>query len=270
MKLEFADRKARGPSPVSRIVPSTQTFMVKLCDPSVDFSLDRFSLAADERWHARANERFGNALSFWAPLPGNNGDEKRRLSLKVFCNGVMQITGCKAVEDMTEVVAQFVHLLRTAHCFGEDAVVYAYSSMLNQNIHLRQKVDHARLEAFLIEMRALHPDAFLLDSREHKKKIKGRCIMIKKAIPDRAAAPVRAFVWRDGGVREEDPITLRAFYARHPPATKARLKMASVYFNPDRRTVFFSMTDEGAARHFLDFLQDLLVNLELWTPRPQR
>lgn len=171
---------------------------------------------------------------------------------------------------MRTVAQQYMRILSSAHCIDEsqnaEHILFAYSTMLNVNIKLKEKLDLKRFDQYLIQLHELFPHSFNLAYSVHDKKVKGSCVKLKKLIEGMAKSPVFVFAFdRNGEVEERESITLANYSANFntgSPLTKR--KEVSIYFYPDAKTIFFSSTNKEASAFYYNWIKDLLTGFELW------
>jgi len=226
-------------------ITTTQTFMIR---PETLFDMSQFQpLTWEKRIAKQGAKTFNNCMSFNVTTL-----ESRRLSVKVFFNGVLQITGCKRNEDMFEVARQYQSFL------PGQPTLYAYSTMLNYFLQLRKsRQDLLNLDAFLTRVRECWPNGFLLDQSVHKKKPGGTCIKLKNTIANMADSTV--FVFRRDSEPERE--SLKKFLTDTGAVSRlSKLKEVSVYISPDHSasSIFFSCANAETFHQYKLWLVSLL------------
>lgn len=144
-----------------------------------------------------------------------NQPDRNFINIKVFKNGALQITGCKDMEDFTNVVNRLIKILKQGVDIKRHNKIRHYDflkspskvgiydvkiRMINSNFKVNYKIDRKKLDSILTEKHGVHTRDKEIGYVEHKYKPTGghSCVNIKYQYDQQSKPSI--FVFQTGAI----------------------------------------------------------------------
>ena len=173
---------------------------VKICDPLIHALYKKREKGFKKKKNSKnISKNFLNCISF--TFNKNN----KKVNLKVFRNGVVQLTGCKSFEHCKFGIVIFWDLIKTINCIENfnSLELFLVSVMRNVNFNLGFFVDREKLGKYIVERPATYKISPVIGGF-----IGMKFVIELESIDD---MPVYKFKMNDKGLIEEEPILYKNF-----------------------------------------------------------
>jgi len=201
---------------------------------------------------------------------------EKRVNVKVFKNGVFQITGCKHLENVKSCISILVEEIKRILRFDENwlmfapeseniFIFYVKSAMRNVDFDLGFKVDRTRLSEKLISMFIEDDDIIIPDAVGNKMDVK---MKLRVSRPDLELIPVTKITYGKEDVPVEETVLdykscVRIMESDSEKKIESKMKnkfvSASIFQNGK---VLLSAVDETVQKKYHEWFVKLMRELE--------
>lgn len=230
----------------------------KGCDPEKDLKTRRKRATSKERAPKR---NFLNCITLIIQI-------EKRINIKIFRNGVFQLTGCKDKDNVRKCIKLILTELSEAACFqfeGEatDFVIYIKSAMRNIDFNLGFKVNRTLLAKRLTCIYEDDDDVIIPDLIGNKMDVKVKLRITREELENLPVIKITNFA--HGSPKEEEILYKNCLHIIEPDKKKLETKLKDKFVSISvfqNGKVLLSAMDASIQERYYEWFTNLISEIE--------